>query len=73
MQSPHQKSHQENERVPSTALTAQGTLEKTTLNLARRVSRLELHGHAVADAARLELKECEMTSHHTAIRIKSSI
>ena len=43
------------------ALFALGTLEKTTTpNLARKVSRLELHGgQAVADAARLELEECD--------------
>ena len=44
-------------KEPSMALLALGTREKTTLNLARRVSRLELRGQAVAGAARLELKE----------------
>ena len=52
-----EKGHQEKERMPSTALLELETLEKTTPNLARRVSRLELHGQAVANAARLEWKE----------------
>ena len=62
-------------RVPSTALLALGTLVHTVLNLARSVS-LELLSQADADAAeaaRLELNECEMTSHQMAVRMRSPI
>ena len=61
----------EKTRLPSKALFAQEIRENKTLSLARMVSWLVLHGHAVAEAARLELKECEMTSQNKAVRIMS--
>ena len=69
------KNHQEKTRLPSTALLALGTLVKTVLILARRVS-LELLSQPVADAAvaaRLVLNECEIISHNIAVRIRSPI
>ena len=61
--------------MPSTALLAPGTLVYTVPNLARSVP-LELLSQAGADAAeaaRLELNECEITSRQMAVRMKSPI
>ena len=70
-----QKQGLREKRVPSTAPLALGTLVYTVPNLARSVS-LELLSQADADAAeaaRLELNECEMTSHQLAVRMRPPI